>query len=33
MNQKDVDIMLARHRKELESIEETLAAEQKRQMD
>ena len=33
MNQKDVDVMLARHKKELEAIETALAAEQKRQMD
>jgi len=33
MNQKDVDVMLARHKRELEAIEEALAAEQKRQMD
>jgi hypothetical protein len=33
MNQKDVDAMLARHKRELEAIEEALAAEQQRQMD
>lgn len=33
MNQKDVDVMLARHKRELEAIEEALAAEQQRQMD
>lgn len=33
MNQKDVDAMLARHKRELEAIEEALAAEQARQMD
>lgn len=33
MNQKDVDVMLARHKRELEAIDEALAAEQKRQMD
>lgn len=33
MNQKDVDEMLARHRRELEAIETALAMEQKRQME
>lgn len=33
MNQKDVDAMLMRHKKELASIDEALAIEQARQMD
>jgi len=33
MNQKDVDVMLERHRRELAMIDESLAAEQARQMD
>lgn len=33
MNQKDVDAMLTRHRRELEAVDQALAAEQSRQMD
>lgn len=33
MNQRDVDAMLARHKKELATIDEALAQEQKRQME
>lgn len=33
MNQKDVDIMIARHRKELDEIDKSIALEQARQME
>lgn len=33
MNQKDVDAMLSRHKRELDAIDDSLAQEQARQMD